>query len=506
VRRPRALKRISAIAAAAAACAVWLLPGCTVGPDYVRPAVAVPANYKEAAADGSAWKVAEPGDRESRGKWWTLYDDPLLNALEDVLVSANQNLRVAESRYAQARALVESARSNYLPSITAGVSAGRARNSANTPTSTTASIGPTNAFALPLQVSWELDIWGRLRRAVESSEASAQAIAADLESVRLSLQSELALDYFLLRGIDSERQLLDRTLVAYRKAYELTINRHEGGAASDADVAQAETQLKTAQAQAINLRVQRAQLEHAIAVLIGKAPAEFSLPEVGLDASPPSVPLAMPSALLERRPDIASAERQMASANAQIGVARAAFYPTISLGASAGFQSSDASNWFDWPSRFWSVGPSAALVLFDANRRRALSEQAEAAYAGTVAAYRQTVLSAFQDVEDNLAELAVLAEEAAVQDAAVKAARRSVAQTTNRYEAGAASYLEVVVAQTFALSDERAAVDIARRRMLASVRLVKALGGDWSAAQLPPGDQPFALQAPKSTVGAGQQK
>jgi NodT family efflux transporter outer membrane factor (OMF) lipoprotein len=470
------------------------LPGCTVGPDYVKPAVPVPANYKEAAADGTDWKVAEPGDRVSRGKWWTLYGDSLLSALEDVLGSANQDLRVAESRYAQARALVEGTRGNYLPSVTAGVSVSRGRNSANTPTSTPASIGPANAFALPLELSWELDIWGRVRRAVESSEASAQAIAADLESARLSLQSELAVDYFLLRGIDSERQLLDRTLVAYRKAYELTVNRHEGGAASDADVAQAETQLRTAQAQAINLRVQRAQLEHAIAVLIGKTPAEFSLPQVGLDVLPPMVPLVMPSALLERRPDIASAERQMASANAQIGVAKAAFYPTISIGASAGFQSSKASNWFDWPSRFWSVGPSAALILFDANRRRALSEQAEAAYAGTIAAYRQTVLTAFQDVEDNLAELSILAEEAGVQEAAVKASRRSVAQTTNRYEAGAASYLEVVVAQTFALSNERAAVDIARRRMMASVRLIKALGGDWSSADLPPGDRPFAAK------------
>jgi NodT family efflux transporter outer membrane factor (OMF) lipoprotein len=465
-----------------------------VGPDYVRPAVPVPANYKEAAADGTAWKVAEPGDRTSRGKWWTLYQDPLLNALQDVLTSSNQNLRVAESRYAQARALVEGARGNYLPSVTAGASVARVRNSANTPTSTPASIGPANTFSLPLEVSWELDIWGRVRRAVESSEASAQAVAADLESVRLSLQSELAVNYFLLRSLDSERQLLDRTLVAYRKAYELTINRHEGGAASDADVAQAETQLRSAEAQAINLRIQRAQLEHAIAVLIGKSPAEFSLPQVGLDALPPDVPLAMPSALLERRPDIASAERQMASANAQIGVAKAAFYPTLSLGASAGVQSSKASNWFDWPSRFWSIGPSAALVLFDANRRRALSDQAEAAYAGTVAAYRQTVLSAFQDVEDNLAELSVLAEEAGVQDSAVKASRRSVAQTTNRYEAGAASYLEVVVAQTFALSNERAAVDISRRRMIASVRLIKALGGDWSVADLPPGNMPVAAK------------
>jgi NodT family efflux transporter outer membrane factor (OMF) lipoprotein len=464
---------------------VTLASACTVGPDYVKPAASVPANYKEAAADGTSWKVAHPGDRASRGKWWTMYEDPLLNALQDVVTSSNQDLKVAESRYAQARALVEGARGNYLPTVTAGASVSRFRNSRNAYGNTSSNIGPANDFQLPLDVSWELDIWGRVRRAVESSEASAQAVAADLETVRLSLQAELAVDYFRLRGIDSERQLLEHTLVAYGKAYELTINRHEGGVASDADVAQAETQLRSAQAQAVDLRVQRAQLEHAIAVLIGKTPAEFTLPQAGLESLPPEVPLAMPSELLERRPDIASAERQMASANAQIGVARAAFYPTVSIGASAGFQSAKASSWLDWPSRFWSVGPAAALVLFDGNRRRAVSDQAQAAYDGTVAAYRQTVLNAFQDVEDNLAELAILAEEAGIQDAAVKASRRSVAQTTNRYKAGAASYLEVVLAQTFALTNERVAVDISRRRMMASVRLVKAMGGNWNVAQLP---------------------
>jgi len=315
------------------ACAA--LPGCTVGPDYVKPAVSVPANYKEAAADGTSWKVAQPGDRANRGKWWTVYNDPLLNALQDVLTSSNQDLRLAESRYRQARALVAGARSSYLPTVTAGATVSRFRNSGNAFATPSSNIGPANNFALPLDVSWELDVWGRVRRAVESSEASAQAFAADLETVRLSLQAELAVNYFLLRGIDSERQLLDVTLVAYRKAHELTVNRHEGGAASDADVAQAETQLRTAEAQAVDLRVQRAQLEHAIAVLIGKAPSEFSMPQAGLDVLPPQVPLAMPSELLERRPDIASAERQMASANAQIGVAKAAFYPTISIGATA---------------------------------------------------------------------------------------------------------------------------------------------------------------------------
>lgn len=447
----------------------------------------LPAGYKEMAADGTIWKVAQPGDRASRGKWWAAYQDPLLNALLDVATRSNYDLLVADSRYRQARALARGARGDYLPAVTVGASVTRLRESPTTFNSTSRSSGPANEFSLPLDVSWELDIWGRVRRAVESSEASAQAYAADLESLRLSIQAELAVDYFLLRGIDSERLLLDRTLVAYEKAYELTRNRHEGGIASDADVAQAETQLRTSQAQAVDLYVQRAQLEHAIAVLLGKAPAEFSLPQVGLEIAPPEVPLVLPSELLERRPDIAAAERRVASANAQIGVAQAAFYPSLVLGASAGFQSEKASNWLEWPSRFWSVGPSAALTLFDGERRSAVSEQARAAYEGTVAAYRQTVLNAFQDVEGNVAELTILRQEASILDAAVKAARRSLAQTMNRYEAGAASYLEVVVAQTLTLSNERAAVDVARRRMMASVRLVKALGGHWDVAELPAG-------------------
>lgn len=464
-----------------------LLAACKVGPDYVKPAIAPPAGYKETAADGGIWKVAEPGDHAARGKWWTVYNDPLLNALQDVATSSNEDLKVAEAQYRQARAFAQSARGAYYPTVTAGASASRFRDSSNA-YNAPANVGPANEFSLPLDVSWEIDIWGRARRAVESSEASAQASAAQFASIQLSIQSELAINYFLLRGIDAEKQLLRRTLVAYGKALELTTNRHEGGIASDADVAQAETQFKTAQAQAVNLGVQRAQLEHAIAVLLGKAPAEFAIPEAALETTPPVIPVGVPSELLERRPDIATAERQVAAANAQIGVAKAAYYPTLSLGATAGFASANASDWFDWPSRFWSVGPAAALTLFDGYRRRALNEQAIAAYDGTVAAYRQTVLMAFQDVEDNLAELRILAEQAQIQDAAVKAARRSVMQTTNRYNGGASSYLEVVVAQTFALTNERLAVDVARRRMMASVRLVKAIGGGWTVADLPAGN------------------
>jgi NodT family efflux transporter outer membrane factor (OMF) lipoprotein len=460
------------------------LAACKLGPDYVKPDLKLPAGYKETAADGGVWKVAEPADHAERGQWWRIYNDPLLNALQDVATSSNEDLKVAESQYRQARAFAQAARGAYLPTVNAGASVTRFRESRNAHNAP-ADIGPATGYRLPLDVSWEIDVWGRVRRSVESAQASAQASAAQLAAIRLSIQTELAIDYFLLRGLDAEKQVLERTLVAYRKAHELTLNRREGGVASDADVAQAETQLRTAEAQAVNLGVQRAQLEHAIAVLLGKAPVDFSIPESALDAAPPVIPLSLPSELLERRPDIAAAERQVASANAQIGVAKAAFYPSLSLGAGLGFESAKASNWFDWPSRFWSVGPAAAMTLFDGGRRQALTEQAIAAYDGTVAAYRQTVLNAFQDVEDNLTELRILAEEARITDAAVKASQRSVAQTMNRYNAGASSYLEVVVAQTFALTNERAAADVARRRMMASARLVKAAGGGWTVADLP---------------------
>ena len=474
------------LAAALAAAAV--LSACTVGPDYVRPAVDMPKGYKEVPPASGPWKVATPLDQASRGQWWAVFDEPVLNGLEQQVAGSNQSLAAAEAQYRQARALAQAASSAYFPVVTAGASVSRFRRSANAYGAIPSIAGPANDFALPLDVSWEADIWGRVRRSVESAQASAQAVAADVEAVRLSIQAELAIDYFLLRGIDSERDLLTRTIVAYAKGHELTVNRFEGGIASDADVAQAETQLRTAQAQAVDLRVQRVQLEHAIALLIGKAPAEFSLPMVDSNPLPPGVPPGVPSELLERRPDIAFAERQMAAANAQIGVAKAAFYPTLSLGAVGGFESSKASNWLSWPSRFWSLGPNAVITLFDANRRKAISDQAQAAYDGSVATYRQTVLTAFQDVEDNLAALGILAEESQVQDGAVKAAQRSLNLATNRYTAGAASYLDVVIAQTFALSNQRTALDISRRRMTASVRLIKALGGDWHVADLPTAD------------------
>jgi NodT family efflux transporter outer membrane factor (OMF) lipoprotein len=465
--------------------AAGVLYGCTVGPDYVKPKVQTPAAYKEATQEGSPWKVATPRDATSRGNWWEVFGDAQLNALEAQINISNQDLKVAESNYRQARALVQQARSGYFPTVTGGAAALRYRQSANVPGRTGQTIGPNNDFLLPLDVSWEVDLWGRIRRSVESSQASAQASAAELETVRLSLQSELAADYFELRGLDAERQLLEQTLVAYRKALELTQNRYSGGIASQADVSLAETQLKTTLAQAIELGVQRAQLEHAIALLIGKPPSEFALSVAPFTGAPPSIPVGLPSELLERRPDIASAERQVAAANAQIGVATAAYYPTVTLAAVFGFESGDFSNWLNWSSRLWSLGAAGTETIFDAGRRRAVTDQAQAAYDGTVASYRETVLSAFRDVEDNLAELRILAEESQAQDDAVTSSKRSLTLTTNRYVGGAATYLDVVVVQAVALSNERTSIQVSRRRMAASVRLIKAVGGGWQVSDLP---------------------
>jgi NodT family efflux transporter outer membrane factor (OMF) lipoprotein len=432
------------------------------------------------------WKSAQPQDGVMRGKWWEVFEDPVLNALEERIEISNQNLAAAEAQYRQARALVQVARAGYFPTVTAGTSAMRYGNSHNIPTNTPAFVGPNNNFALSLDATWEPDIWGRVRRLTESSKAAVQASAADLETVRLSTQAELAMDYFQLRGIDADRKLLDETIVAYQKALDLTRSLFKGGAASNADVVQAEAQLKTTQAQAIDLGVQRAQLEDAIAVLIGNPASTFSLAVSPLAGTPPPVPVGVPSQLLERRPDIAAAERRVASANAQIGVALAAYYPNITLSALGGFQASSLSNWLDWPSRFWSLGPAALTqTMFDGGLRGAQTDQARAVYDETVASYRQTVLTGFQNVEDNLAALGILEQEAQVQDEAVVAARKSVALTTDQYKVGIVSYLNVVTAQTFALTDERTAVSIASRRMTASVLLVKALGGGWTVAVLP---------------------
>jgi NodT family efflux transporter outer membrane factor (OMF) lipoprotein len=461
---------------------VFLLAGCAVGPRYSRPSAQTPPDYKEVPPN---WKTAQPSDQIAKGKWWEIYQDPLLNSLEEQINVSNQNLKAAQAQFDQARAIVRQTRSAYYPTVTAGVSATRSHESQNRPNGQLSSNNNFTDLQLPVDAAYELDVWGRVRRTVEAARASAQASAADLESVSLSLHAELANDYFLMRSLDAEAQLLDSTVTAFQKALDLTQNRYQGGVASQVDVAQAQTQLETTRAQAVDLRVQRAQFEHAIAVLVGQPAPTFSLPVAPLANTPPAVPPGLPSELLERRPDIASTERRMAQANALIGVAKAAYYPTITLSASGGFEGSSASNWFSWPSGFVAGGASALVTVFDAGRRRAVTDQARSFYDESVANYRQTVLTAFQEVEDNLAALRLLEQEAQTQDGAVAAAEHSLTLSNNRYKGGVTTYLEVITAQSAALTDERTAVEIAGRRMAASVFLIKALGGGWTTAQLP---------------------
>jgi NodT family efflux transporter outer membrane factor (OMF) lipoprotein len=419
-----------------------------------------------------------------RGQWWEIFGDPRLNALEEQVVISNQNVQVAEAQFRQARALVQAARAGYFPTASVGVGVTRSKASATLGSQPVAP-GALTIYSLPVDVSWEPDIWGKVRRGVESNQASAQASAADLEGVRLSARAELAQDYFQLAALDAQKQLFDATVLAYDKSLQLTKNRYAAGVASKADVVLAEAQLKTTQAQAIDIGVQRAQLEHAIALLIGKPPSAFSLPAIPLAAAAPPVPAGVPSQLLERRPDIAAAERRVASANAQIGVTIAAFYPTVTLGLAGGFETTNVAKWLTMPSRFWSIGANASETVFDGGLRRAQTDQARAAYDATVATYRQTVLTGFKEVEDNLAALRILEQEALVQTEAVQASEQSVTMMTNQYKAGTVSYLDVVVTQATALSNERTAVDILARQLTANVLLVKALGGGWSASQLP---------------------
>jgi NodT family efflux transporter outer membrane factor (OMF) lipoprotein len=456
--------------------------GCEVGPRYARPSVPTPPAYKELPAD---WTTAQPSDAISRGKWWEIFQDAKLNELEEQINVSNQNLKAAEAQYIQARALVRQNRADYFPTITVGLAATRDHQSQNRPLFSQA----TSTYAdvvLPVSASYEADVWGRVRRTVEASRAEAQASAADLEGVRLSLHAELATDYFQLCELDAEEQLLSSTVKAYEQALDLTQNRFKGGVASDVDVAQAQTQLETTRAQAIDIDVQRAQFEHAIAVLMGQPASKFSLASSPLTLTPPVIPAGMPSELLERRPDVAAAERRIAAANANIGVAKAAYFPNISLTTSGGFESNTITNLLSGPSGFLVAGASAIVTAFDAGRRHAVSDQAQAAYDQSVANYRETVLGAFQDVEDNLAALRILHEEATTQQAAVQAAQNSLNQSLTRYKGGVTTYLEVITAQGLALSDERIAVQILGRRTSASVLLVRALGGGWDSSALPP--------------------
>jgi len=459
-----------------------LLSSCAVGPRYSRPSAPVPTDYKETPQN---WKPAEPADQTLRGKWWEVYQDPQLNTLEEKINISNQSLKAAQAQFTQARATVRYSRSDYYPTVTAGVSATRERYSGNRPLNLTPGTGETaNDLVIPVDMSYEPDVWGRVRRTVEAARANAQATLADLESVSLSMHAELAVDYFQARELDAEAQLLDSTVSSYARQLELTNDRFKGGIASQVDVAQAQTQLETARAQAIDVREQRTQFEHAIAVLIGEPASTFTLPAAVLVESPPVIPPGLPSELLERRPDIAANERLMVAANANIGVAKAAYFPLFNLFPSAGFESTTIVNWLSGASAFASVGASAVVTAFDVGRRRAASDQARAAYDQAVANYRQDVLTAYQEVEDNLAALRLLEDESNTETAAVAAAEHSLALSNNRYKGGVTAYLEVITAQTTALANERTAVQISGRRMVDSVLLIKALGGGWNAASL----------------------
>jgi NodT family efflux transporter outer membrane factor (OMF) lipoprotein len=474
-------------AAVVAAAVAVVFSGCMVGPEYKKPSAPTTPAYKE--LDG--WKLATPSDALPKGAWWTIFSDPELNALVDQVSAANQDLKVAEARLRQARAQVRFNRSFLYPTISANAGASARRESANQPflTSNASTLqgigrGSVGDILLGLDMSYEVDLWGRIRRTVRAAKNEAQATAADLETARLSLQSELVVDYFELRAADAQQQLLNDTVKAFEQALQLTVNRFTGGAAPRSDVAQAQTQLETTRAQATDVGVARAQFEHAIAILIGRPPADFGLPPRPLDHRPPDIPVGVPSQLLERRPDIAAAERRVAEANEQIGIAKAAYFPTVILNASVGFEGSSFGNVLNAGSLLWSVGASVTETIFDAGRRRANWDIARSAYDATVASYRETTLTAFQQVEDNLVALRVLGQEAQQQRAAVAAAADSLQLFTNRYRGGVDNYLQVITAQTILLTNQRTEIDILRRRMDAAVLLVKALGGGWDVAEL----------------------
>src|SRR6267378_1728911 len=473
--------------------ALTALPGCqylSVGPVYHRPSIEVPESYKEARD----WKPAEPQDAKPRGNWWDPYDDADLDALMRQVAVSNQSVRLAAARYEQAVALLGNARSGYFPTITADVSSTRSQNAftvggggSGTTSASAAAAGKstTTQDRASASMNWELDVWGRIRRNVESNRESAQASAGDLAGALLSEQATLAQAYFQLRVTDLDLALLERSMDGYSKALEVTQNRYQAGVAQRSDVTQAQTQLQNARAQWLDLGITRATLEHAIAVLVGKPPAALTIARKDETPTIPAIPLTLSSQLLERRPDIAAAERRTAAATAQIGIARAAWFPTLSLGATGGYASGSFSKLFEVPNRFWSLGPDLAGTLIDFGARHYQVRAAIANYDQSVATYRQTVLSAFQDVEDNLATLAVLARESVAERAAADAAAETLTITQNQYKAGTVDYLNVVSAQNASLSAERAWRDITNRSLSASVNLLKALGGGWSAASLP---------------------
>lgn len=466
-----------------------VLGGCALGPDYQRPELAAPAQFKQV----EGWKAAAPADVLERGNWWALYGDAELDALVERLHVSNQNLVAAEAQYRQARALVRGARASFYPTLSGSAGVTRSGQGGGDSTIRTAD-GVTvsgsgasrisKSYDLSLNAAWELDIWGKLRRGLEASRAEFEASAADLAAARLSLQSELVQNYLQLRVLDEQKRLLEATVAAYARSLRLTENQYRAGIVPKSDVSQATTQLKSTQAQAIDLEWQRAQLEHAIAVLVGVSPAELSiaprddLPEL------PEVPVALPSQLLERRPDIAAAERRVMAANAQIGVAEAAWFPDLTISASGGYRGSSFADWIEVPNRFWSLGPQLALTLFDGGARRAELERSEAAYDQTVAQYRQAVLDSFREVEDYLVQLRVLEQESGVQQEALDAARESLRLIENQYRAGTVDFNSVVNVQATALNNERTNLTLLGSRLTASVQLIAALGGGWDLEQL----------------------
>jgi len=464
--------------------------GCTIGPKYQRPVAQTPPALKEMAGNDQ-WKMATPSDGLLKGKWWEVFGDPELNRLEELVAVNNQNVKQAEAQFRQARALVAAAHANYYPTIGTTPAISQSYSGANSGRGS----GSNQSFSLPVTATWEPDLWGRVRLSVENAVNNAQVSAADLENLRLSQQALLATDYFLLSAQDMQLKVLSDTIQAYDKNLQLTMNRYAGGVASKSDITLAQTQLSGAKAQSTDMHIARAEDEHAIAMLTGQPPASLEIGSSTIGAPPPPIPMAVPSQLLERRPDIASSERQVAAANANVGIAETAYYPTLSLSATPSLLSTSIATLFAYASRSWSAGPALSETLFDFGRRGAALASAEAAYDATVASYRQTVLAAFQEVEDDLANLRYLAEESVQEQDAVTASQQALALELERYRAGTDSYLNVITTQIIALGDQQTAITILQRRMSAAVDLIKALGGGWDASTLPSGNSLRAVQA-----------
>ena len=496
-----------------------VLPGCVVGPKYHPPAPQAPAAaYKESPTqfkDTGDWTVAQPADAKLRGKWWEIFDDSELNALEEQLDINNQNIKQYFENFMEARAIVREARSQYFPTLTAAPSITHSRASANlgagtaststttTTTSTTTTQLQSTLYSLPLEASWEPDLWGKVRNTLRQAQYAAQVSAADLENERLTEQASLAEYFFEIRGQDQLQKIFDDTVDADQKAYDLTRSLYEEGIDDQISVVEAETTLRSAQAGATNVGVARAQYEHAIAVLVGKAATNFSIPVKPMTAAPPPIPVGVPSELLERRPDVSAAERTMAEANASIGIAYAAYYPNLTLSADGGFESSAFKNWLSWPSRFWSVGSSLSETLFDAGLRRATVQQYVATYNADLASYRQTVLAAFQNVEDSLAEVRILSKQIQQEQQAVDSAKTFLKLEQGRYDTGIDPYLDVLIAQTTVLADLQTLNALQVQQMTSAVALVEALGGGWDRSQLP-STQQVTQKPPKSETAIEQ--